>query len=54
MSQLLELEKGMKVLEIGTGSGYQAAVLAAMRVKTYSMEIRPNLASEVKILLKKL
>ena len=54
MSQLLEIEKGMKVLEIGTGSGYQAAVLAAMGVKTYSMEIRPNLAREVKIRLKKL
>ena len=54
MSQLLELEKGMKVLEIGTGSGYQAAVLAAMGVKTYSMEIRPNLAREVKFRLKKL
>jgi len=54
MSQLLELEKGMKVLEIGTGSGYQAAVLAAMGVKTYSMEIKPNLAREVKIRLKKL
>ena len=54
MSQLLELEKGMKVLEIGTGSGYQAAVLAVMGVKTYSMEIIPNLAREVKIRLKKL
>jgi len=54
MSQLLELEKGMKVLEIGTGSGYQAAVLATMGVKTYSMEIIPNLAREVKIRLKKL
>ncbi len=54
MSQLLELEKGMKVLEIGTGSGYQAAVLAAMGVKTYSMEIRPNLAREVKVRLNKL
>ena len=54
MSQLLELEKGMKVLEIGTGSGYQAAVLATMGVKSYSMEIRPNLAREVKIRLNKL
>ena len=54
MSQLLELEKGMKVLEIGTGSGYQAAVLATMGVKTYSMEIIPNLAREVKNRLKKL
>ena len=30
MSQLLEIKKGMRVLEIGTGSGYQAAVLATM------------------------
>jgi len=54
MSQLLELEKGMKVLEIGTGSGYQAAVLAVLGARTYSMEIRPNLAREVKVRLNKL
>ena len=54
MSQLLEIEKGMKVLEIGTGSGYQAAVLAVLGAHTYSMEIRPNLAREVKIRLNKL
>ena len=54
MSQLLEIEKGMKVLEIGTGSGYQAAVLAVLGARTYSMEIRPNLAHEVKIRLNKL
>ena len=54
MSQLLEIEKGMKVLEIGTGSGYQAAVLAVLGARTYSMEIRPNLAREVKVRLNKL
>jgi protein-L-isoaspartate(D-aspartate) O-methyltransferase len=37
-TQLLELAPGMKVLEIGTGSGYQTAVLAAMGVKIFSIE----------------
>ncbi len=43
MSELLEVGPGAKVLEIGTGSGYQAAVLAAMGVEVYSIEIRPGL-----------
>lgn len=38
MSEKLELESGMKVLEIGTGSGYQAAVLAAMGADVYTVE----------------
>lgn len=38
MSQLLESAPGMKVLEIGTGSGYQAAVLAEMGLEVYSIE----------------
>ena len=54
MSQLLEIKKGMKVLEIGTGSGYQAAVLADLGARTFSLEIRPNLAREVKTRLRKL
>ena len=35
-TQLLQVEKGMKVLEIGTGSGYQACVLAAMSATSIS------------------
>ena len=54
MTQLLEIDKGMKVLEVGTGSGYQAAVLAELGANTYSVEIRPNLAVEVKERLRKL
>lgn len=38
MSELLEIRPGMRVLEIGTGSGYQAAVLAAMGANVYSVE----------------
>lgn len=37
-SALLQIEKGMTVLEIGTGSGYQASVLAEMGAKVYSIE----------------
>jgi protein-L-isoaspartate(D-aspartate) O-methyltransferase len=45
MTELLELEPGNKVLEIGTGSGYQAAVLAELGyVEVYSIEIIPELA----------
>ncbi len=43
MSELLEVEAGQKVLEIGTGSGYQAAVLAQMGVEVRSIEIRQRL-----------
>ena len=46
MSQLLNITPGMKVLEIGTGSGYQAAVLHKMGVKVYSIEIIKPLAEK--------
>ncbi len=38
MSHLLEVEPGMRVLEIGTGSGYQAAVLAEMGAQVFTVE----------------
>jgi protein-L-isoaspartate(D-aspartate) O-methyltransferase len=44
MTESLQLEPGQKVLEIGTGSGYQAAVLAEMDVEVYTVEIIPELA----------
>jgi len=45
MTELLELQPGERVLEIGSGSGYQAAVLAALGyVEVYSIEIVPELA----------
>ncbi len=51
MSEALEVEPGDKVLEIGTGSGYQAAVLADMGVETFTIEIIPELASRAKATL---
>ncbi len=38
MTQLLEVQPGQKVLEIGTGSGYQAAILAEMGAEVYTVE----------------
>jgi len=46
MTELLEIQPGDRVLEIGTGSGYQAAVLSAMGIEVYSMEIRPDLCRQ--------
>lgn len=37
-SQLLEVESGDKILEIGTGSGFQTAILCALKAKVYSIE----------------
>ena len=44
MSSLLELDGDERVLEIGTGSGYQAAILSRLAEKVYSIEIRKSLA----------
>ena len=51
MSQLSDLEPGDKVLEVGTGSGYQAAVLAQMGMEVYSVEIIPALADHTRLVL---
>ena len=53
-TQLLGLQKGMKVLEIGTGSGYQACVLAAMGAKVFSIERQRNLFFKTKEILEQL
>ena len=53
-TQLLQVEKGMKVLEIGTGSGYQACVLAAMGAKVFSIERQRNLYFKTKDILEHL
>ena len=45
MSEELEVSPGDRVLEIGTGSGYQAAVLAEMGMEVFTIEIVPELAS---------
>jgi protein-L-isoaspartate(D-aspartate) O-methyltransferase len=44
MTEQLRVREGMKVLEIGTGSGYQAAVLAELGTEFYTIEIVPELA----------
>lgn len=48
MTQLLEIEPGERILEIGTGSGYQAAILAAMGARVYSVEIIGDLADRAR------
>ena len=44
MTELLDIQEGEKVLEIGTGSGYQGAVLAELTDQVWSIEIIPDLA----------
>jgi protein-L-isoaspartate(D-aspartate) O-methyltransferase len=54
MTQALQVGKGSKVLEIGTGSGYQAAVLAAMGCDVYSIERHDVLSRKARIVLERL
>lgn len=44
MIQALSIKKGDRILEVGTGSGYQTALLAEIHEKVYTVEIRPQLA----------
>ncbi|WP_306352571.1 protein-L-isoaspartate(D-aspartate) O-methyltransferase [Flavobacterium sp. '19STA2R22 D10 B1'] len=53
-SQLLEIKKDDKVLEIGTGSGYQTAVLYMMGAKVFSVERQNELFKTTSLLLPKL
>ena len=54
MTDLLCPDKDDVVLEVGTGSGYQAAILSHLVSKVYSLEIVPSLAAKAAQLLKKL
>jgi len=54
MTELLELHPTDKVLEIGTGSGYQAAILAEICDSVFTIEIIPRLAQRAKVLLENL
>ena len=53
-TSLLAVDSGMKVLEVGTGSGYQACVLAALGAKVFSIERQRNLYFRTKEILEQL
>ena len=53
-SQLLEVKKDDKILEIGTGSGYQTAVLCAMGARVYSVERQNELFKKTTVLFPKI
>ncbi len=54
MSELARVEPGDRVLEVGTGSGYQAAVLAELGAEVYSIELVPELAARAAATLERL
>jgi protein-L-isoaspartate(D-aspartate) O-methyltransferase len=54
MTEALELKQSDRVLEIGTGSGYQAAVLAEMGGEVYSVELNQDLSMQAQKVLKHL
>lgn len=53
-THLLEVSRGLKVLEIGTGSGYQACVIAAMGARIFTIERQRNLYFKTKAILEQL
>jgi protein-L-isoaspartate(D-aspartate) O-methyltransferase len=54
MTEILKLDKSSKVLEVGTGSGYQAAILAEICDSVYTIEIVEELGNRAKKLFKEL
>ena len=54
MTQLLNLKGGEKVLEIGTGSGYQAAILGFLAGEVHSVERIPPLARQAEVTLRQI
>jgi protein-L-isoaspartate(D-aspartate) O-methyltransferase len=53
-TELLSVKKGLKVLEIGTGSGYQACVLSEMGAKVYTIERQKKLYEKTRAFLPKI
>ena len=54
MTEAAEIASGERVLEIGTGSGYQAAVLAELAKEVYTIEIIPELAESARTVLREM
>jgi len=54
MTDLADIEPGSKVLEVGTGSGYQAAILAELAAEVYTIEIIPALGERARVTLDRL
>lgn len=54
MTSLLDVKKGHQVLDVGTGSGYQAAILSELGAEVHSIERHPELAQAAEDLLRRL
>lgn len=54
MTELLEITSDDRVLEVGTGSGYQAAILSKLAKEIYTIEIIPELGNQAKKIFEKL
>jgi protein-L-isoaspartate(D-aspartate) O-methyltransferase len=51
MTELLDVKPDTKVLEVGTGSGYQAAILSYLGADVYTVEVKTSLANQAKCIL---